>query len=391
MTMDFQNELDQLDASGLRRFLFLKDAVDAVNFSSNDYLGLSHHPKVQAAAIEAIQKFGTGGASSRLLAGTLSVHSELENSLASFLSKEAALVYSSGYHTNTGILPVLAQAGDVVFVDRLSHASLLDGIKLSSARFFTFDHNDMDDLERLLKNKRPDYKQAFVVTEGIFSMDGDTSPIKQIISHAHAHAAFVYLDEAHSFGLLGKNGQGLAAQEDVLSDVDILVGTLSKVLGSQGGFVAGSKSLIDLLISRSRSFLFTTALAPSCAAAAAAALRLLPDMDGSREKLMCASQNFQQQLIDDGYTIANAGQATQIIPVWTGDVATTKKLSDHLLSKGFFVPSIRPPTVPRGEGRVRLSITTDVMDLSLKRLTQAFQSYAERPQKKGDHRLVESS
>ncbi len=370
MKRELQDELDDLKAKGLARSLRVKDAAGLINFSSNDYLGLTRHPRVVAAGIAALEKYGTGGGASRLLAGTTAAHTDLEQTLAAFLSKEAALAFSSGYHANTGIIPALVSSQDFVFFDRLAHASIIDGVRLSGAPFSAFDHNDVLDLEVALKKRRAKGRRALVITEGIFSMDGDRPPLADIVRVARAHNAWVYLDEAHSLGVVGPDGRGWAAESGVLSDIDIHVGTLSKTLASQGGFVAGSRELIDLLITRCRSFAYTTALAPASAAAALEALRLLPSIESERRRLIDASSALRSGLRALGYDCLRSD--SPIIPVLTGSVEATKALSEYLLSRGFFVPSIRPPTVPVGEGRVRLSVSTPVIE-HLNSLLNAFE------------------
>lgn len=377
----FETELAELRQAGLARELRM-DAEGLINLSSNDYLGLSSHPDVIAAAVAALKRWGTGGTSSRLLAGTFEAHRALEKSLALALGKEAALVFSSGYHANTGILPALANASDLIVFDRLSHASLIDGVKLSGASFAPFKHNDAADLERVLSLKAGGRRRVFVVTEGIFSMDGDRPPLKEICATSRRHGAFVYLDEAHSFGVVGPSGLGLAARLGVSGLVDLHVGTLSKTLGSQGGFVAASRTLVDLLTTRARSFLFTTALAPACAAAAAQALALFPAMDDRRAALDRDASDLRERLKSLGFDTLTSDSA--IVPVWTGSVEETARLSSHLLSKGFFVPSIRPPTVPQGEGRVRLSLTHREDRRWLTSLAAAFESFDGRPQRTGE-------
>ena len=370
MKKELEADLNELRAKGLARSLRVRDQADLVNFSSNDYLGLSMHPSVIAAATQALTQFGAGGTASRLLAGTLPPHSELEAALARFLSKEAALVFSSGYHANTGIIPALLGVGDIVFFDRLSHASIIDGVRLSGATFSAFHHNDMNDLSARLKKSRSKGRRALVVTEGFFSMDGDRPPLKDVVRLAREWDAWVYLDEAHSLGVTGPEGKGLAAEEGLLGEIDVHVGTLSKTLGSQGGFVAGSRLLVDTLISRCRSLAYTTALAPANAAAALQALRLLPDLTDSRQELSHASDLIRSALKAMEYNCLQS--ASPIVPVLVGSVEATRTLSDYLLSQGFFVPSIRPPTVPVGEGRVRLSISLPVLK-HVNNLIEAFQ------------------
>ena len=372
----FLSEIQELEEAGLKRELLRPDQGGLINLSSNDYLGLSHHPDVLQAGKTALEKCAAGGTASRLLGGTNDEHVRLENDLAAFFQKDAALVFSSGYHTNTGILPAIADSGDMIFVDKLCHASILDGVKLSSARFATFDHNDVHHLETLLKNRRSKYRRAFIVTEGVFSMDGDIPPLRNMAVLSRRYDALFYLDEAHSLGLMGPDGRGLAAAQNVLPDVDILVGTLSKALGSQGGFAAAQKPIIDLLISKSRSFIYSTALSPVCAAAARMALSLFPSLADRRECLQKNAEEMRSKL--SALKFDTLQSQSQIIPIMTGDVLSTKKLSDYLFQAGFFVPSIRPPTVPIGKGRVRVSITNDVIELGLTGLVQAFAAYSDK-------------
>ncbi len=378
----FEEELTHLRSEGLERSLVSADEFRGINLSSNDYLGLSHHPDVLAAASQTLQTDGSGGTSSRLLAGTRKIHQQLEQALAAFFGKEAALVFSSGYHANTGIIPILAGPSDGIFVDRLCHASIFDGIKLSGARFRSFAHNDLNELEIQLKTSRQKFRRALIVTEGLFSMDGDIPPLQSLVTLAERYGALTYLDEAHSIGLFGPDGSGVAAEAGLLDRIDVLIGTLSKSLGSQGAFVASQKALIDLLISRSRSFLYTTALAPPCAAAALASLRLLPSLSDRRACVLDASSRLRAELSKNGFDVLTG--SSQIIPVWTGDLEKTKSLSDYLFNRGFFVPSIRPPTVPIGEGRVRLSVTYDVVQKGLDPLIREFLSYPQRPHRPGE-------
>jgi 8-amino-7-oxononanoate synthase len=366
----YNDELRDLEDKGLKRSVSVKDEKSCTNLSSNDYLGLSKHPDVIAAAEHAVRRFGTGGTSSRLLAGTLSVHRQLEESLAAFLQKDAALLFSSGYHVNTGVIPALMGAGDVIFVDRLCHATIIDGIKLSGARFHTFEHNNAEDLAALLKKNRSGKNRALIVSEGVFSMDGDIAPVARLADLSEQYDALFYLDEAHSIGVFGAQGQGVASAQNALDRVDILVGTLSKSMGSQGGFVAARKNIIDFLISRSRAFIYTTALAPACAAAGLASLQLFPSVRDRARRILEVSQALRADLTALGFSTMDS--ASPIVPVLVGEVARTRMLSEYLLSHGFFVPSIRPPTVPAGESRLRLSITWEIGDSDMMRLTEAF-------------------
>ncbi|MBV9079668.1 MAG: 8-amino-7-oxononanoate synthase [Elusimicrobia bacterium] len=382
----FESELNELREKGLARSFAPADP-NILNLSSNDYLGLSTHPAVIEAAAEALRKFGTGGTSSRLLAGTMDAHLALESALAAFLGKEGALVFSSGYHANTGLIPALAGASDFIAFDRLSHASIIDGVRLSGATFAAFHHNDPNHLDDVLAKRRPGRRRAIVISEGIFSMDGDRSKVAEISAVARRHDALVYLDEAHSIGSIGPDGKGAAFEAGVADQIDVHVGTLSKALASQGGFVAAKKILIDLFTTKCRSFLFTTALAPASAAAAHAALGLLPSVEDRRRRVQEDAADIRRAVAELGFDTLTSD--SQIVLVWAGSVDATRALSRHLLSKGFFVPSIRPPTVPAGEGRVRLSITFRDDRRWLNQLTRAFADHTERPRRSGE-RVVQA-
>lgn len=376
----YNEELKDLESRGLRRTLRPRGAA-ATNLSSNDYLGLAEDDRVRSAARRALDEEGLGGASSRLLAGTAPSHGDLERDLAAFFEKEAALVFSSGYHANLGTFSALAAVGDVIFVDRLCHASIIDGIRLSRIRFHTYDHNNADHLESLVRKHRASHRRAFIVTEGAFSMDGDLGILPEIIYVARRFDVTTYLDEAHTIGVFGPEGRGFAAQLGLLKDVDIFVGTLSKSLGSQGGFVAAPRAVIDTLVSRARSFIYTTSLAPPCAAGAREALRLLPSLNDRRDAVRSASERLRRGLGETGFDTLES--RSPIVPVWTGSNASAAALSDYLFESGYFVPSIRPPTVPPGESRVRLSVTYGVANGDLEALISLFRAYPQRPKRLG--------
>ncbi|MFN0117224.1 MAG: aminotransferase class I/II-fold pyridoxal phosphate-dependent enzyme [Elusimicrobiota bacterium] len=374
----FKEELDDLESRGLKRTLPKEEAGSLINFSSNDYLGLSREPEILKIVHEAIEKYGVGGRASRLLTCKEDPYSYIENDLKNFLRKEAALVYGSGYHTNTGVLKALTTSSDFILFDRLTHASLIDGIRLSQALYRSFEHNNLEELKEKLTRYRKKAQRTFIVTEGIFSMDGDKPNIKEIVRLAKEWDCLVYLDEAHSLGILGHEGRGLADEQGVLEEIDIHVGTLSKTLGTQGGFVAGNQNIIDLLISKSRSFIYSTALSPLSAEAARAALGLFPKLEEKRQKVLDVAQYVRQELSHMEFDTLTS--QTQIIPVWTGSAEMTQVLSYHLKSAGLFVPSIRPPTVPMGEGRVRLSISYEVVQ-HVEKLLKAFKLFKYRPRR----------
>jgi 8-amino-7-oxononanoate synthase len=337
-----ENELSKIKNAGLQRSLRVI-APGILNFSTNNYLSLSEDPRVRSAAAEAAQKYGAGGTSSRLIAGTTDLHAELETALASFKRTEAALVYPSGFQTNIGVISALLGEGDCVIMDKLNHASLWDAAKLSKARVFVYEHRDMDSLDKVLARTK-EYKKKLVVTDSLFSMDGDLAQLDDIAALANQYGCWTMTDEAHSTGIFSENGK-----------IDIIMGTLSKALGSQGGFVCGSKDLIEFLVNKSRSFIYTTALAPACAGAALESIKIIREEPGRGKSLLERSAALRAKLKAKGFDTLDS--ESQIIPVMTGDVAATLALSDKLLSKGIFVPAIRPPTVPEGKCRLRVSLT----------------------------------
>ncbi|MCP4649018.1 MAG: 8-amino-7-oxononanoate synthase [PVC group bacterium] len=338
---------------------------DAVDFSSNDYLGLSSHPALKAAFQAAGNKFGVGTAGSRLLSGDLKIHHQLEERIAVFKGKERALVYNSGYQANISIISALVTKQDVVFMDKLSHASIIDGIKLSGARFFRFQHNDVEHLERLLKKERNKFKDAFIITETIFSMDGDRCPLQDLVSLKKQYNCRLYIDEAHATGIFGERGSGLAELEGVSADVDFIMGTFSKALGSFGAYIAASSKVIEYLINASRGFIYTTALPAAVMSANLAALDLVEQESFRRKVLLENAVYFREELKKRGFQIKGD---SQIVPWVVGDSERAMSLSRDLRSRGYWVLPIRPPTVPAGEARLRFSLNYDHDKETLKKL-----------------------
>ena len=330
---------------------------DLRNFSSNDYLGLAASPEVKEALIRGVEKWGAGSGASRLVCGTQSPHSELESVLADFKGTEAALTFASGYAAATGTLSALLQRGDVVILDKLCHASLIDGARLSSATLRVYPHNNMDRLAHLLKWARGTVKsdaRIMVGTESIFSMDGDRADLAVIVALKEEHGALLMLDEAHAFGIIGAGGRGFADEAGVASRVDIQMGTLSKAAGLHGGYVCGSRALIDFLINRARSFIYSTAPPPAVAAAACHVLRhLLPGEPGDsrRTKLWGMITLFAERMK------MSVRPQSAIIPVIIGGELAAVECSALLLESGFLIPAIRYPTVARGSARLRVTIT----------------------------------
>jgi 8-amino-7-oxononanoate synthase len=356
---DLQKSLADLDERHLRRRLRVSalpagplvrfNGRTLHNFASNDYLGLAAHPRVVAAAIEATREFGAGTGASRLVTGTQTPHRELEEKIASFKNTAAALVFANGYAASTGALQALATKDDVVLLDKLAHACLVDGARLSGATLRPFHHNDTDHLEHHLRWAREKHPQAriFIVTESVFSMDGDLAPLRDIVKLKERYGAILMLDEAHATGVLGRGGRGLADQLGLSHRVEVQMGTLGKALGSSGGYIAGSRALIDLLINRARSLIFSTAAPASTAAAAAAALEIStgPEGDQRRAKLRELAALF------------DPAPPAAIHPVILGEEQVALSASEQLAQLGFHVPAIRPPTVPQGTSRLRVSLS----------------------------------
>lgn len=324
------------------------------DFSSNDYLGLSDHPKLKEASINATQQYGTGSSASRLLSGDIEIFHELEERTAKLKGKERALLFSSGYQANVGVVAAFCGKGDAVFCDRLSHASILDGAAMSGAKLIRFRHNDAEHLEDLLKKRGGDFARRLIVTESIFSMDGDKGAIGEIADVGRRYGCMVMADEAHATGVFGPGGSGVVAEAGASEKVDIVMGTFSKALGSFGGYVAGDSKIIDYLINACRSFIYTTALPGAVAGANIAALKLLDAEPERRKILLGNAEYFRGCLIAKGLEVLGE---SQIVPVVVGDADRAVRMSERLREDGFWVLPIRPPTVPEGSSRLRFSVT----------------------------------
>lgn len=326
-----------------------REGRELVNFSSNDYLGLASDPRLRAAAVAAVEEFGAGAGSARLLCGSQPPHAELEEALARFKRTEAALTFATGYAAALGTIPALAGPEDVVILDKLSHACLVDAARLSGATIRVFPHNHLAKLERLLAWARENYAKAsvIVVTESVFSMDGDRAPLREIVELKDRFGAWLLVDEAHGVGVIGENGRGLAAELGIADRVEIQMGTLGKALGASGGSICGSRALIDFLINRARSFIFSTAPVPAAAAAALEAIRLLESgaAEPLREKLWANIRGL------------DAGAQSAILPRMIGEESAALAMSEKLLESGLLVPAVRYPTVARGQARLRISIS----------------------------------
>ena len=325
-----------------------------INLSSNDYLGLARHPQVVAAVRTAVTEFGAGATASRLVVGTLSCHEHLERQLAVLKGYPAALVFGSGYAANVGIIGALAGRGDHIFIDRLAHASLVDAAVLSRARIHRFRHNDVADCARLIRVCPPGGR-SLLVTESVFSMDGDIAPIGDLASLADREGLMMLVDEAHATGVFGPGGAGVVRQAGSENEVNLSMGTLSKALGGYGGFVACSDGMRQWFIQKARSFMYSTALPPAMVGAAVGALEVLRETPDMGATLLARAAAFRDRLRAEG--LDTGVSESQIIPVMVGDNDRALRLHRRLLDQGVLVVPIRPPTVPRGTARLRLSVT----------------------------------
>ncbi|WP_395739094.1 8-amino-7-oxononanoate synthase [Prosthecobacter sp.] len=325
-----------------------------INFSSNDYLGLAHSSEMQHALAKGIAKYGGGSGASRLVCGTHRAHAALEEALADFKGTEAALTFSSGFAVALGTIPALVGAGDTIILDKLCHASLVDAARLSGATIRVFPHNHLEKLERLLQTAQG---RALVVTESIFSMDGDAAPLREMVELKARHGAWLLVDEAHAVGVLGPQGRGLAAELGVDQQVDLHMGTLSKAFGLSGGYLAASRQVVDLLIQRARSFIYTTAPPVHLAHALGSILEVIRSEQGTalRQRLHGHAQQMQQQLSEIG--LAPVPVPAAILPVILGEASRAMDLSARLRESGFLIPCIRYPTVARGSARLRITLS----------------------------------
>ncbi len=358
-------ELDALEEAGLRRTLRATDAgmpAGMLNFAANDYLGLSRHPALIEAARQATAQRGTGAGASRLVTGTDAAVLALEEQLAAWKEKEAALVFSSGYAAALGTIPALVGSGDTVILDKLAHASLIDAARLSGATVRTFPHNDMARLEALLAKISPGKTRMLVVTESIFSMDGDVAPLHELAGLKDRYGAWLLVDEAHATGLYGATGAGLVAEAGLSARVEIVMGTLSKALGSVGGYIAGSRVLIDWLVNRARSFIYSTALPPGVIAASRAAVDLACGPEGAalRDRLRGNIAHYHAGLPAAWKNRASwvaCAVPCAIQPLICGEASAALQLAAALREAGFLIPAIRYPTVPRHAARLRVTLS----------------------------------
>jgi 8-amino-7-oxononanoate synthase len=362
---DFYAELAQLQEQGLLRTrrivqgpqdVYLRvDGRDYLSFCSNDYLGLANHPELIAAAHAGLEQFGVGAGASALISGHSSAHEALEDELAAFAGMPRALYFSNGYMANLGIIPALVGAGDTVFSDRLNHACLIDGARLSRAEFKVYPHNDVAKLERLLaKCSSP---RKLVATDAVFSMDGDIAPLPELLALCEKHDAWLVVDDAHGFGLLGPQGRGSLAHFNLSSPRLVYMGTLGKAAGVSGAFVAAEADVIEWLVQRARTYVFTTASPAMLATSLSASLRLIEKEEWRRDRLRQLAQSLTTGL--QGLPWQLLPSSTAIQPLIIGDNQTAVQLMEQLRARGIWVPAIRPPTVPKGTARLRITLTAN--------------------------------
>jgi len=366
MLRDFEQEIKNLEAQHLRRQLRIVESPadttitiegrELISMASNNYLGLANHPAIKQAAIEAIKQWGVGAGAARLISGTMGPHQQLEEDLAHFKQVEATLTFGTGYTTNLGLIPSLIDSNGLILADRYCHASLIEACRLAKAKLRVFQHNDADSLEKLLK-KREKVCPTLVVTEGVFSMDGDLAPLPDLLALCQNYDATLLVDDAHGTGVMGKNGRG-TIERFGLNPKDILqMGTLSKAIGTSGGYVARTVSLKQYLINTSKAFIYTTAQPPAIAAATSAAIQIIQNEPDRRQRLWDNRNYLFSELKSLGFQLANT--QSPILPIIVKSPENALKMSQALYEAGIYVPAIRPPTVPKNSSRLRLTVSSE--------------------------------
>lgn len=376
-----EEELNELRTQDLYRELRTLSPIDSTHayfnrreivlFCGNDYLGLSHHPRVIEAARKAADKYGIGAGAARLISGTSDLHTQLEEKIAAIKGKEKALVFTAGYLANLGALTALAGKEDVIILDKLCHASLIDGARLSEATIRVFPHKNYSKCEELLQQSQ-NARRKILVTDTVFSMDGDLSDLGELARLKEQYQALLVVDDAHGTGVLGLNGHGAAEDLKLESQIDVIVGTFSKALGCLGGFAAGSSEIIDYLINRSRSFIFATALPPMICAAALEALTLVEEEPALRHRLWQNIQKMHSGLIAAGFEMGPI--TSPIFPVMVGEEKAALDLSRSLLDKGFLVPAVRYPTVAKGKARLRVTVSAAHSEKDIEKFLETLKS-----------------
>jgi len=393
LTIDqfLKQELERLKTSGLYRDMkritghidttVSIDGKEVILLSSNNYLGLAFHPKLKEAAASALREYGTGACASRLISGNMEIHEELENKTAKFKGCQSAIVFPTGYMANIGVITSLAGNGDLILSDELNHASIIDGCKLSGAEVRVYPHKNIEKLKEILSqgnasSSKGSYKRMLIVTDGVFSMDGDITPLPEILDVAREEDALVILDDAHATGVLGENGKGTAEHFGLTDENLIHMGTFSKALGSMGGYIAGSKVIIEYLRNNARPFIYSTALPPSVCASSIAAIDILEKEPSIRTRLWRNIARFRKGLTNLGYNTMES--QTQIIPILIGDASLTMKFATAIFQKGVYAPGIRPPTVPEGKSRIRTSLMASHTDEQIDKVLAVFESEGRR-------------
>jgi len=379
MLRDLKQEIKHLETRHLRRQLRIVESPSDptitiegrrfISMASNNYLGLANHPGVKQAAIEAIEQWGVGAGAARLISGTMTPHHQLERDLARFKQVEAALTFGTGYTTNLGLIPALIDRDGLILADRYCHASLIEACRLSKARLRVFHHNDAEHLESLLK-KREKARPTLVVTEGVFSMDGDLAPLPDLLALCRQHEVTLVIDDAHGTGVMGTNGRGTVEHFGVNPQDLIQMGTLSKAIGTSGGYVAGPASLKDYLINTAKAFIYTTAQPPAIAAAASTAIRIIQDEPARRERLRTKRNALHAALTGLGFQLTDT--QSPILPIIVKSPERAVEMSQALYEAGIYVPAIRPPTVPKHSSRLRLTVSSEHTQEQLETVVTAF-------------------
>lgn len=371
--MSFQVFLNSklADLQSKNRWRSLPEKTGATDFSHNDYLGLSKNLFVLKTATEYAKEFGAGVTASRLISGNSQAHKNLEELICCWKQSEASLLFTSGYAANVGTISALMGKGDLIIMDKLCHASMFDGAKLSGATYRTFKHKNYDELKSILQNKRSDFANVLILTDSVFSMDGTIADLKQLVSIKKDFDCWLYVDEAHATGVFGPAGQGLSYAEGLSQDIDISVGTLSKALGSQGGFICGSQSLIDYMINTSRSFIYSTGLNAFSCGAAFAAIQLLIDSSELIHQVWKNKKLFEN--------LTSLKSESPIIPVVIGEENKALQMSQEILAEGYYIKAIRPPTVPLNTSRLRITITAIHTEKEIKSLAQTLTTKLKTP------------
>ncbi|AOY76333.1 glycine C-acetyltransferase [Clostridium formicaceticum] len=346
-----------------------------INLSSNNYLGFANHPKLKKASVEAIEKYGVGAGAVRTIIGNMDIHEELEDLLAQFKREEAVMVFQSGFNCNAGTIQAVTEKGDLIVSDELNHASIIDGARLTKADKTVFKHADMNHLEAVLKENRDKYRNILIITDGVFSMDGDIAPLPEIVALAEKYSAMTYVDDAHGSGVLGESGRGTIDHFGLHGRVDFTIGTLSKAIGVIGGYVAGSHTMKDWLSHRGRPLLFSTSLPPAAVGAIIEAVKLLMSTTEYTDRLWENAKYFKQKISQLGFNIGKS--ATPITPVIIGEEGLTMEFSKKLFENGVFVSGIVFPTVPKGTGRTRCMVTAGHTKEQLDRAVEIFKKVGE--------------